>query len=200
MAVTLSTLTEPCDSFRPDRMPHDQDVAAAALTLLESFAAGIVIIRGDGSIAWANREGESFAADLELEWMMRRLRRDSEQPQMVRRDDGLLMLTPIAIEGRGDDPAAPAFAVIIQRLHDDVVGTAAGTLERLFGLTPAEARVAIAICSGRTAAEIAEDQCVTYATVRSQLKSVFSKTGIHRQAELVRQIMAIRTISLAPAT
>lgn len=58
-------------------------------------------------------------------------------------------------------------------------------LEALFDLTPAESRVAHLIAGGRTVGETAQSLSVKSATVRSQLKSIFRKTGTQRQAELV---------------
>jgi DNA-binding CsgD family transcriptional regulator len=58
-------------------------------------------------------------------------------------------------------------------------------LQKLFGLTAAEARLAIQITRGETAADIARVTGVSIATIRSQLASVFSKTQTGRQAELV---------------
>jgi len=58
-------------------------------------------------------------------------------------------------------------------------------LEKMFGLTPAEARAAIQITRGDTPADIARGGGVSIATVRSQLASVFAKTQTGRQAELV---------------
>jgi AraC-like DNA-binding protein len=46
-------------------------------------------------------------------------------------------------------------------------------------LTQAEARVALAITRGESLDEIARARGVTVATVRTQLKSVFSKTRTH---------------------
>jgi len=57
-----------------------------------------------------------------------------------------------------------------------------------FGLTATEARVALGIAHGETIVSIAERHKVTVATARSQLKSVFSKSGAHRQAELVARL------------
>jgi DNA-binding CsgD family transcriptional regulator len=55
-----------------------------------------------------------------------------------------------------------------------------------FGLTPAEAKVAVGIANGKTPEAIALDFTVSVATVRSQLQSVFQKTGTNRQPDLVR--------------
>ena len=58
-------------------------------------------------------------------------------------------------------------------------------LEVLFDLTPTEARIAGLLVEGQSVAMIARAQAVTENTVRMHLKSVFTKTGVKRQAELV---------------
>lgn len=58
-------------------------------------------------------------------------------------------------------------------------------LEALFDLTAAEAKVASQLVEGQSVSEIALRQGVASNTVRMQLKSIFAKTGVHRQAELV---------------
>lgn len=62
------------------------------------------------------------------------------------------------------------------------------TLQRMFGLTPAEASLALAIAQGGTPDKIAAGRRVSRTTVRSQLARVFAKTQTSRQAELVRLI------------
>ena len=58
-------------------------------------------------------------------------------------------------------------------------------IEALFDLTPTEARVAGAVVEGKSVAAIARTQGVTQNAVRMHLKSIFAKTGVGRQAELV---------------
>jgi DNA-binding CsgD family transcriptional regulator len=62
-------------------------------------------------------------------------------------------------------------------------------LMRLFGLTPAEARLAILLMEGETLAEAAEKIGITRNTAHSQLKAVFGKTGASRQSELVKLLL-----------
>lgn len=72
-----------------------------------------------------------------------------------------------------------------------VVGLPAPVQNRLadarshFGLTPAEARLAVELTSGCSLADCAQRLGVTYETARSYLRVIFSKTGTHRQGELV---------------
>jgi DNA-binding CsgD family transcriptional regulator len=58
-------------------------------------------------------------------------------------------------------------------------------LQALFDLSPAEARVAAMIAEGSSVEATAQALSVKPNTVRMQLKSIFSKTGTNRQAELV---------------
>ena len=58
-------------------------------------------------------------------------------------------------------------------------------LQSSFSFSPSEADIARLLAEGATLDAIADQRGVTVATVRAQLKSVFSKAGVHRQAELV---------------
>ena len=57
-------------------------------------------------------------------------------------------------------------------------------LQQLFGLSPAEARVANGIAARKTIATLASDFGISRETVRTQLKIVLTKTGTKRQLEL----------------
>lgn len=64
-------------------------------------------------------------------------------------------------------------------------------LRSLFGLTNAEAELARALVQGRDLAEAAQDCGLTINSARTYLKSVFSKTGTNRQANLVRLLLSV---------
>jgi DNA-binding CsgD family transcriptional regulator len=59
---------------------------------------------------------------------------------------------------------------------------------QLFGLTPAEARLALFIGAGGTVEEAAHRFHTALSTARSQMRQVLTKTDTHRQADLVRLI------------
>jgi DNA-binding CsgD family transcriptional regulator len=69
-------------------------------------------------------------------------------------------------------------------------------LRTLYALTPAECRVALLLSDGHAPRQIANMVGVTDNTVRSQIKSIFSKTGVKRQGELIRLLLnnAVPTI------
>jgi DNA-binding CsgD family transcriptional regulator len=54
-----------------------------------------------------------------------------------------------------------------------------------FGLTPAEADLAVALARGTSAQQHAIDNHISPATARNHLQAVLRKTGTHRQGELV---------------
>jgi DNA-binding CsgD family transcriptional regulator len=58
-------------------------------------------------------------------------------------------------------------------------------LTGLFDLTPAEARLAVALTSGHSLKVAAGLQTITFATARTHLERVFRKTGTRQQSELV---------------
>lgn len=63
-------------------------------------------------------------------------------------------------------------------------------VQRLFGLSEAEAQLAVAICSGLTPEAASVERGTSLNTVRSQLKSIFAKTGTSRQADLVSVLLS----------
>ena len=67
----------------------------------------------------------------------------------------------------------------------------AAMLDALYQITPAEARLAGELLMGDTLPAIAERVGVSASTLKTHLKSLFAKTGTHRQAELVKLLMSL---------
>jgi DNA-binding CsgD family transcriptional regulator len=70
-------------------------------------------------------------------------------------------------------------------------------LRAIYGLTPAETRLLLALLEGSCVSDYAQTAGVSLNTVKSQLKSVFLKTGCRRQAELVRKVVSDPMLRLA---
>src|SRR5438105_12448799 len=70
-------------------------------------------------------------------------------------------------------------------------------LAELFGLSPAESRLTVALLAGKTMREIATDSGVQITTLRTQLSSVLRKVGVRRQTELIR---VLANIPVVPAS
>ncbi len=75
----------------------------------------------------------------------------------------------------------------------------AALIQGLFDLTAAEARVASGVAEGLTLYEIAERHGVAVGTVRTQVKSVFAKTGSNRQSQLAALLAAQPRIPQEPS-
>ncbi len=63
------------------------------------------------------------------------------------------------------------------------------SLVSVYSLTPSEAQVAISLANGHSIDEIANQSHHSTHTIRSQLKSVFRKTGVSRQSELIKLLL-----------
>jgi DNA-binding CsgD family transcriptional regulator len=87
--------------------------------------------------------------------------------------------------------AAEARALLIITDPTETTFADEGALRDLFGLTPAEARLAIALSAGHSIESTAALLSITQATARSELKSVFRKTGLTRQQDLVRMLASL---------
>jgi DNA-binding CsgD family transcriptional regulator len=62
-------------------------------------------------------------------------------------------------------------------------------LYAVFGLTPAEARIATLLAEGLSLKQIAQVQGTQHDTVRKQLRAIYQKTATNRQPELVRLLL-----------
>jgi DNA-binding CsgD family transcriptional regulator len=88
------------------------------------------------------------------------------------------------------DDLAPAALLF---LHDPAQRPSppVALLRRLYGLTPQQARLAALLADGLSPAEAAERLGIAGATATAHLKQVYRKTGVHRQAELVRLLLSL---------
>jgi DNA-binding CsgD family transcriptional regulator len=91
----------------------------------------------------------------------------------------------VPVRGAANDIFAAASCVLVLTTVSQQAVAPTQVIQGLFDLTPAEANVAQGISGGKTVEDIATATGVAVGTVRQQLKSVFSKTGVSRQAELV---------------
>jgi DNA-binding CsgD family transcriptional regulator/PAS domain-containing protein len=101
----------------------------------------------------------------------------------------------IALPAEGGGPglalnAARPAALILIGDPERPVRVPPDQLARALGLTGAEARLAAALAAGSDVAGYAARAHITVGTARWYLKQALSKTGTHRQSELVRQVTA----------
>lgn len=101
-----------------------------------------------------------------------------------------LIVHVVPVCGVAHDIFSQATAVLYVTLVGGPEAPAADVLSALFDLTSAEAIVARELVAGHYLARIAGRSGRSRETVRSQLKSIFKKTGTRRQTELVCLLVA----------
>lgn len=62
-------------------------------------------------------------------------------------------------------------------------------LASIYSLTTSESKITSALCAGKSSLEIREQMCITQNTLKSHLKSIFSKTDVNSQTQLVAKLM-----------
>lgn len=157
--IAANTLLEGTGAVRSAAFDRIRLSAPAADSMLAEAVEALFL--GHAS---ASRSIPIPAADAEPAGVLHVVPLKRRSREIFDRADAVVVLTPLLPDGPAPNPEL---------------------LGGLFDLTPAEARVAGAIASGKTVQEIAASATVSPETVRTHLKSVLAKTGVNRQADLV---------------
>jgi len=109
-----------------------------------------------------------------------------------RRNGPPLKISAVALSSRSaglkrSSNKIASLAVFVRTANDGLT-TLPGLLMTTFGLTSAEARLGAQLFEGCSLTQAAERNNVSRETVRVQLRSIFDKTHVRRQAELLRLI------------
>jgi DNA-binding CsgD family transcriptional regulator len=111
------------------------------------------------------------------------VRRQSKTPVVIR---------VLPVDGAARSPFLGARAVLVLTDTARRMNIEADLAQAVFGLTPAEAQVAARIALGWSLEQVAAELTISRETARRHLKVVFSKTGTHRQGELVALLSLLR--------
>lgn len=187
-------------------------MAAKASAALDGVAGGVILVAADSRILFANRFADAVltasagldcdesglrASEPRASAHLRRLIAACAKPDghggtvLVTRP-GQAPLRVAVAPFRSPEPwpgrVRPAAIVTIPDPDQDR-RRRAEDLRRRYRLTAAEAAVAIEIARGDGRAGAAARLGITAATVQTHLARIFEKTGVHRQAELVRLLL-----------
>lgn len=116
---------------------------------------------------------------------------------LARRPSGaaplVLIATPVGLDNPISALASPVRCVVFvleEKLR--ATGLLTERLQRLYGLTAAEAEIAVGIASGLSLQELADTRGTKLDTVRTQVKFALSKTGARKQADLAALVNRLR--------
>ena len=189
------------------------ELAALSISALEQVAVGIVLLNGGDRIVHLNQAAQRLLAGRDGIYVAAN-RLQASDPVSQRAFQVILARPEGGAAVINRPSGAPPYAVVVAPVqHDDadLVASSSGTrtvflsdpawrpqpsdriMRQLWGLTAAECRVALELLAGMTPSEIAGASHVTEATVRTQMRAIFAKVGVRRQAELVRVLAAICT-------
>jgi DNA-binding CsgD family transcriptional regulator len=141
-----------------------------AIEALDALAVGVLFTTEDGSVLHANRAARELATQGDG-FSLSEGRVTSPSPRQNKKLRAHLA------------QAAPVLVFI--RDPESGFALACSDVCTVLGLTPAEARVLIAIADGASLAETSASLGISKNTVRSHLQHIFIKTGVTRQSELV---------------
>jgi DNA-binding CsgD family transcriptional regulator len=115
------------------------------------------------------------------------------EPIIVPRKERLPVLLRIwPFDGTGRWPSGEVRSLLTLNALGPKPGPPPEILAKTFGLTPSEARLACIIARGAGPDTAAQELKISRETARNQLKSIFSKTGTHRQSELVALLLQVQ--------
>ncbi len=207
------------NALRVRQRLHAADLSAAgAWATLEHLRTGVMIVDAAGSLVFANKAAATLSRDGGLEFdrdgprapdataccELRRLiagcvaaepREGNGNAVKLPRNDGRSPLrvvgAPLHPEriGMHVDQRVRPLALLLVTDPEEERSTRKERLRIRFGLTSAEADLAIEIGRGDGRKAAACRLGVTVATVRTHLTHIFEKTGAHCQAELVRLVL-----------
>lgn len=126
--------------------------------------------------------------------------------QVARRNGEILSVQALPLpQGQGAQRGTligrrlAACALVVHGVASRIPSIGPQLLRHVYGLTPAEVRVAVAMAEGETLKGYAERRRISRNTAASQLKRAFEKTGLRRQSELVRWLLLSEAM-LRPGT
>jgi DNA-binding CsgD family transcriptional regulator len=205
---------EPGGTFAAAANPRPEESAAAlksnacgavVLSMLDRIGCGYLVLEGPRKVIEANASarliltGDENATPTpdQLTRAFRRLMdRAPNRPSLG-------PLSWVVISSKDDSP------LVLNQMADDMPGGTSMVmlvdldvhlepnpfmLQRMFGLTMAETRLALQMARGDMPADVARNRRLSRTTVRSQLASVFAKTQTRRQAELVTLLARIAVL------
>ena len=103
----------------------------------------------------------------------------------------VLQVAPLHHANAFASPQGEPGAIVFISEPDRRVAIDPSALANLYGITPAEARLAEMLCAGETISGASVQIGISETTAKTQLASLFQKTSTNRQADLVRLLISL---------
>ncbi len=198
---------------------HTDHSRGQAQAIIEQFPIGILLVGTDGEVISANQQAldtiaESSALCLKDNRLYatgknlnQLLDQQIKKAAMASLDVAATCVSSLRIDGKDDEISLsllitpdPYPTTQFERQAENCAAIFVGSastkrhisttaLQSLFGLSQAEARLASLLAGGASLSQVAEQSYISKNTAKVQLKSIFSKLGVSRQAELIKVIL-----------
>ncbi|MCZ6523371.1 MAG: helix-turn-helix transcriptional regulator [Alphaproteobacteria bacterium] len=196
---------------------HEGPLGAAAIDALDCLLIGVIFVDRRSGVMAMNRVADEIVAEADGLVVVRDILGAASAPQTSalrtligeaarpgsgngRVAGGAMALTrpsmkrplsvlvaPLPTNGFDLGVAPPATVFVSD--PERRLQPAADVVSGLYGLTGAEARLAVGVASGLSLREVAAESEVSINTARSTLKAIFKKTETNRQGELVKLLL-----------
>jgi DNA-binding CsgD family transcriptional regulator len=216
LAYALHRAPANADLVAPRALPSpfaSQAPADLAALVLEAVPVGVLVLHQDGSVVHANeaahallagpcglaiRDGHLVAADFSgqceltsaVSQAARGLATARHRCVRLRGEDGRGVVVRVGHLACDQRSRALAVATLTVTLPPGPTALQASELLADYGLTPAEARVAMAIACGKIPKVIAREFSVTLHTIRTHLRCIYAKVGVRNVNGLITTLHA----------
>ena len=190
-----------------------------AQAILDQFPIGVMLVNGSGSLVTANQHAVDILADgnaltlnrgvlctlmAQQDLQLKDLINKAANTPLENADAQIwtlkiepsnnqapisLLISPDPYPNTHYDSRVEGCAAIFVAAASSQHKIAESALQTLFNLSPAEARLAALLASGESLIQAAEHSYISRNTAKVQLKSIFTKMGVSRQAELIKRIL-----------
>ena len=201
-----------------NRLTAAEAAGSALRSLLDSLPNAVFLVDAEGRVVDANLAARDLAAEADglavlgghlvvdsrprlatLSLLLRGFACDGLNPALgpgtvfrIERPSGrqayVAELVPLAqLPSAAAHPHAEAALIVSD--PDDASPCNPELLQRLFGLSQAESRLASLLVAGHDLADATAEMNITQSTGKTHLQHIFNKTGVNRQAELIRLVL-----------
>jgi|SRR5579862_1600024 len=192
-----------------DHLARAETAARHATAALDHFEFGVAVVDREMHLLFANSFArEALRKDAPLRLIGSRVSARACQKSVAEgvrnavggrpsryrlrdREDWIISTIPLPAESPASHSARSSALIVFRRAGRQKL-PAREEVMALYGLTPAEAEVALGIAAGRSPQLLAAQRHVKLSTVRWQLLAILQKLGVRRQLDIVRVLTAIR--------